>query len=104
MRKWYPAILIMLAFVVSAVAFPRLPDRVPTHWNLHGQIDAYGPRSVGLFLMPLVVLGIWGLMRARPKIDPLRENYAKMHGAYDIVVNAAVTVMAVIHLAIVAAM
>jgi hypothetical protein len=28
----------------SILLYPRLPDRVPTHWNLHGQVDETMPK------------------------------------------------------------
>jgi uncharacterized membrane protein len=103
MRKWYPMFLAGAMLGVSAAMYPKLPERIPTHWNIHGQIDSYGPKNVALFLMPLVMVAILGIMRALPKIDPRKENYARMAGAYDAVVNAAITVMAVVHVATMAA-
>lgn len=104
LRRWYPLVLILAAAALSAAVYSRLPDRVPIHWNRQGIIDGYGPRALGVFLMPLVMAGMWVLMRALPKIDPRRANYARMQGAYDLVVNATMTVMAIIHAMIIAAM
>lgn len=103
MRRWYPLVLVVAMFAVSIIAYPRLPERVPTHWSIRGEVNAHGPKAIGLFLMPVVMLGIWGLMRGLPKIDPRRENYAKMQGAYTVVVNAALTVIALVHVATIAA-
>jgi uncharacterized membrane protein len=88
---------------LSAAMYPKLPDRLPTHWNIDGRIDGYGAKGIALFLLPAMMLVIVGVMRALPKIDPRRQNFSKMTGAYDAVVNAAVTVMAVIHLTTIAA-
>lgn len=100
LRKWYPIVVVGATIVVSAVAYPRLPDRVPTHWNWHGQIDGYGSRLVATVVLPLVLLGMWGLLRVLPKIDPRVENYAKFEPTYDLVVNCALTVLALAHFAI----
>lgn len=104
MRKWYPPVLVALAFLASAIAYPKLPDEVPIHWDLHGRVNGYGSRFVGVFIMPLAMLGIWALMRALPKIDPHHENYAKMQRAYDVVVYAALTVIGAVHGIVLAAM
>jgi len=103
MRKWYPIVLITATIIASVVVYPRLPDRVPTHWNMHGQVDGYGPKWMTTLLLPAVLVGIWGLMRLLPKIDPWRDNYAKMQDTYDVVVNAALTVIALAHFAVIAA-
>ena len=34
MRKWIPVLIIAAALIASAVVYPDLPDRMPTHWNL----------------------------------------------------------------------
>lgn len=103
MRKWYPAVLVLISAAASAIAYPRLPDRVPTHWNAHGQVDAYGPKWIGTLLLPFVLVALWGLLRGLPSIDPRRANYAKMQSTYDLIVNLALTVVAAIHLVVLAA-
>ena len=103
MRKWYPALLVVLTFAASIFAYPRLPDRVPTHWNIHGQVDAYGSRWIATFLIPGMLIALWGLLRVLPRIDPRRENYASMQGTYDLVVNVTLTLLAVVHFVVLGA-
>jgi uncharacterized membrane protein len=103
MRKWYPAVLVVISVAASLIAYPRLPDRVPTHWNVHGQVDAYGPKWMSTLLLPCVLVAFWGLLRGLPAIDPRRANYAKMQSTYDLVVNLVLTVVAAIHLIVLAA-
>lgn len=45
-----------IGLVLSAVYWPRVPDPMPSHWNIHGQVDGYMPRSVGLMLAPALAL------------------------------------------------
>ena len=103
MRKWYPAVLVAATFVGSLFIYPRLPDRVPTHWDIHDRVNGYGPRWMAAFLIPTMLLALWGLMRFLPRIDPRRENYAKMQGTYDLVVNVTLTLVAVLHFVILGA-
>ncbi|HKI93667.1 MAG TPA: SdpI family protein [Gemmatimonadales bacterium] len=103
MRKWFPAIPIAGAFLFSAAVYSRLPNPMPTHWGLDGQVNGYSSRLVGAFLMPVIGLAIWGFLRGLPRIDPRQANYAKFQGTYDLMIAAIVTVMAVIHVAIVGA-
>ena len=97
LRKWYPIVVVAATIIVSVIAYPRLPDRVPTHWNLHGQIDGYGSKLVATAVLPLILLGLWGFLRVLPKLDPHAANYAKFEGTYDLVVNCALTVLALVH-------
>ncbi len=98
MRKWYPVLIIALAFATSIVAYGHLPDPMPTHWNMRGEVDDYSSRLVGAFLMPLIMIGIAALIPVLPKIDPRGGNYRKFDTAYFTIMNATVTVMFFIHL------
>jgi uncharacterized membrane protein len=101
MRKWYPALLVALTIALGIYAYPRLPDRVPAHWNVHGVVNRYTSRTFFLVPLPLFVLALWGLLRVLPRIDPWRENYPKFQGTYDLVVNCALTVIALADVAVV---
>lgn len=103
-RKWYPPVVIGIALIISAMVYPTLPDRVPTHWNAQGQPNDYSSRAVGAFLMPIIMLFTWGMMRVVPSIDPRRANYDRMRGAYDTVIAAVLGVLLLSHLAMLAAM
>ena len=103
MRRWYPALLVVITFAASIIVYPRLPARVPTHWNIRGQVDGYGPRWISTFLLPAMLLVLWGLLRFLPRIDPRRANYAKMQGTYDLVVNLTLTLLAALHLVLLGA-
>lgn len=81
--KDWPLILIILAmFAASAALYPYLPDPMPSHWNIHGQVDGYSAKPVGAFLPPALTLGIYLLMVFLPVIDPRRANYLLFSGAY----------------------
>lgn len=88
MRKWLGPALIAITFVASAIVYPRLPDRVPVHWGVNGQVDRYSSRVQGVWLLPLVMIAIWLLMRFLPRIDPRRANYDKFADTYDLFINS----------------
>jgi uncharacterized membrane protein len=82
-------------FAGAAIAWPHAPGRIPVHWSINGQVDRYGGRLEGLFLMPLVALGIYVLMLVLPRIDPGRANYARFRGAYNAIRIALLVLFAV---------
>jgi len=75
--------MIALAFVAGLVLWPQLPDPMPSHWNAAGEVDGYMPRFWGLFLMPVLSMGVFLLFLAIPRIDPLKANIAQFIGAYN---------------------
>lgn len=35
-----------MALAVSAWVYPALPDVIPTHWNIKGEADGFGPKGL----------------------------------------------------------
>jgi uncharacterized membrane protein len=62
--------LIAGSFLFSAVLYLWLPDRIPSHWNMAGEIDGTMRKGWGAFLMPLVMLGLYGLFQIIPALSP----------------------------------
>jgi uncharacterized membrane protein len=83
-------------FAVAAWAWPHVPDRLPVHWNLQGEVDRYGGKFEGLFLLPLVTLGLYILLMLLPLIDPGRLNYQNFRKAYNAIRIVLVLFMALI--------
>ena len=90
----------LVAGLVSAWAYPRLPPQVATHWNLRGQPDGYSAKLWAVLLLPLVILGLRGLLSVLPRIDPKGENYRKFAHTYWLIFNGVILFMGVLHLAI----
>ena len=63
------AILIAMAFTATAGLYPGLPDRVPMHWNIRGEVDGWGSRA-SAWIMPVTMLGLLGLFEVLPKLSP----------------------------------
>jgi len=79
-------ILSCINLVAAFLVYPRLPNRVPVHWNAAGEVDGWGSAFQGAFMMPLIMIGILLLLIFLPKIDPKKNNYAKMGRAYSAIV------------------
>jgi uncharacterized membrane protein len=103
MRKLVAPLLILAAVAFSIAVYSRLPERMPVHWGLHGDVNGYGSRARGAFLLPAIMLGVWSLMRFLPRIDPRRANYAKFADTYDLMVDSFLALFAVMHVALVGA-
>jgi len=72
--------LIALAFIVGLLLYTQMPDPMPSHWNIAGEVDGYMPRFWGLFLLPLVLVGVFLLYLAIPRIDPLKATSQPLTG------------------------
>lgn len=97
MRRLIRVLMVLAALIASAVAYAGLPELVPVHWNLRGEPDRFGSGLELLFITPATMLAVWALLRLLPRIDPLRENYAKFAGTYETLIDAVMGLMLVIH-------
>jgi len=64
--------VVLATLVLTAVVFPQLPAEVPTHWNIHNQIDRYGSKWQLVFMLPSIMAGVMALMAALPWLSPRR--------------------------------
>jgi len=89
-------ILILISMIVTFFIYSSLPEKIPMHWNIKGEINSYGGKSFVWFtaLLPLV---IYLLMIYVPEIDPKRESYKKHKKAYEILMNILVPFFIVVH-------
>ena len=76
-------ILIILLFGINIFFYSSLPDKIITHWNSFGEPNGAMDKFWGLFLIPIITLGIFLLFCFIPKIDPLSRNIEKFHNFYE---------------------
>lgn len=98
MRKWIPLVIIAVAFVASAAVYSDLPARVPSHWNVAGEIDGWMNKEWGAFVMPLTLVGLLAMLYVLPRIDPRGANYSKFRGTFEIVMITTMVFLLGVHL------
>lgn len=81
-REWPLFVILAIPFIAAIFLYPHMPDQVPIHWNIRGEVDNYGSRTVGTFLLPLMNVALYLLFVILPKFDPKRENYSKFGSSY----------------------
>ncbi len=80
-------LILVLAMVLAAVgmnvlAYPKLPERVASHWGPGGQPDGWMDRGICVWVMPATAAGLSALFFAILLIDPLRKNIETFFGYY----------------------
>jgi uncharacterized membrane protein len=71
-------VLTLLPILYLAVNWNLLPEKMPVHFDAHGNPNGFGSRMVYVW-MPL---GLYLLMLVLPKIDPRKANYEVFAGSY----------------------
>jgi len=103
---WIAAVVIGFGtLAASAVLYPSLPDRIPIHWNIRGEVDGHGSRTFGAFFFPGVILAMIGLLALLPKVSPRSMPIGPFRETYAYIAFLVTALFAYIHgLALAAAM
>ena len=74
-REWLQILILALPFCVAAALWNKLPDPMPNHWGINGQVDGYASKPVAALLLPCINLAFTALMLVLPRIDPKFARY-----------------------------
>jgi uncharacterized membrane protein len=89
--------MIALAFLAGVILWNQLPDPMASHWNASGEVDGYMSKFWGVFLMPLMTLGMFLLFMAVPNIDPLKANIAQFRETFNLFILLIIAFMLYIY-------
>ena len=90
-------ILIVAAMLAGLFLWNKLPDQMASHWDVNDQVNGYMSRTWGVFMVPLITLGMFLLFLIIPSIDPLKANIAQFREAFNLFIVLIVAFMLYIH-------
>ena len=69
------SIIILLPMVAGLLLWDKLPEQVPCHWDIHGQVDGWSGKTQAVFLMPLLMLAMHWICVLAATADPKSKHY-----------------------------
>jgi uncharacterized membrane protein len=90
-------VIIIGITIVGAAFWNQLPDPMASHWNENDQVDGYMSKFWGVYMMPLITIGLFLLFLLIPNIDPLKANIAQFRGTFNLFITVMVAFMAYVH-------
>ena len=90
-------LLILATTVAGLLLWNRLPDQMASHWNINDQVDGYMPKFWGVFIVPLITLGMFVLFLVIPSIDPLKANISQFRESFNLFIVLIVAFMLYIY-------
>lgn len=82
---WTAAVLALVATALSIAFYQRLPDPVPTHFDLKGIPNGFTPKPFGAFIMPLLIAALGLVLAVLPAISPRGYTLDAFRRVYEIV-------------------
>ena len=96
-QRWLGFTFAVAALVFSAAVYSRLPEQVPTHFNLAGEPDDWTGRFWATFMMPVMGILIYLMFHLFPRISPRRANLERFEDTYWLIANATIGFLAALH-------
>jgi len=85
-------VLVVVAAVIGAALYDRLPDRVATHFDIHGHPDGSTAKGVAILIAPVLVALLGLLFAALPRISPKGYRLEPFQRTYEIIAIAVLVV------------
>jgi uncharacterized membrane protein len=95
--------MVVVALALGAILYPRLPESMPSHWNLAGEVNGHTPRLVGVLFSPLMMLVLFAVLELLPRTSPRGFEVSASTRAYAAIEISVITLLFAIHCLILAA-
>ena len=95
--EWIFILIILATWTGTYTIYPYLPDQIPTHWNIYGEIDQWSSKLRAAILLPGITTGIYLLFLAIPYLEPRRKHFIKSKGFYQMIKHAMVIFLTAIY-------
>jgi uncharacterized membrane protein len=89
--------LVALALLAGVILWNQLPEQMASHWNMNDEVDGAMSKFWGVFLMPLIALGLFGLFLIIPRIDPHKANIAQFRETFNMFIILIVVFLLYVH-------
>ena len=69
------SLIILLPVLAGIMLWNQLPEKMPTHWNMAGQIDGWSSKPFAVFGIPLMMLAFQWICVLATSADPKKEHH-----------------------------
>jgi uncharacterized membrane protein len=97
--RWLGTAVAAAMWAFALAVYARLPNRIPSHWNLQGEVDGWMEKPLGPLMQPLIATAMLGVLWLLPRIDPRRANVERFAEDRRLLINLIILFMAVVQVA-----
>lgn len=68
-------LVLLIPVLVGLLLWDRLPDPMPSHWNIDGEVDGWSSKAFTVFGLPALMIALQWVCIFVTKADPRHKNY-----------------------------
>ncbi|MBI5116434.1 DUF1648 domain-containing protein [Candidatus Poribacteria bacterium] len=85
-----PLLPIAVSTAYLALQWDHIPERFPLHWNIRGEVDRWGGRSIwSLAGLPILTAAIWAIFFALLKLKPFAHMSPRRKFGFELLIIGA---------------
>jgi len=69
------SLILLIPIVVGLLLWDRLPEKVPTHWDINGEVDAWSSKGFAVFGLSTLMIALQWVCTFACTLDPRYKNY-----------------------------
>ena len=66
-------VIVLLPLMWGIVAYASLPNQIPIHFNLLGEVDCYGPKWIVLLISPILLFVQWVAIAIACRVNKVED-------------------------------
>lgn len=68
-------LVMLIPIIVGLLIWDRLPEQVPTHWGINGEVDGWSSKAFTVFGLPGILIALHWVCVLASHADPGSKNY-----------------------------
>ena len=68
------SIITLIPIIIGIILWDKMPEQVPVHWNINGEVDGFATKTQAVFVMPLVLVAAHWICVLGTNLDPKKQN------------------------------
>ena len=69
------SLTLLIPVIVGLLLWNKLPDPMPSHWDIHGEVDGWSSKAFTVFGLPAMMLALQWVCLLACTADPKHQNY-----------------------------
>lgn len=68
------SVVILIPVLIGFLLWNQLPEQIPIHWNIQGEVDSYGSKLFSVLIMPLFLVALHWICTLLTCADPKNKD------------------------------